>query len=177
MFWKTGMFGDTVEEQFNEGKDCQVSMEKKKRYTGYLTGVGTGYLNKNKSTRYKTLPLHTAAMIIEPAKQQSEIFQDALKEAGYEPTVVSNEIDAIRQLQEIRPSLILLNSSFYYCFDLVALIRAHEVVYRAKTWIFLMADEQVMNLELMKMVDLVLMRPIGFAQMRDLALRFRRCVV
>ena len=44
------------------------------------------------------------------------------------------------------------------------------------TWgdgrLFLLANEQILNPELLKLVDLVLMQPIGFAQIRDLALRF-----
>ncbi len=158
-------------------KDDWIVMEETAKLPRKIPGGVTGYLNNRRVKRYKTLPLHTPAMVIEPVRLQAEIYSDALRVAGYDPLTVDNELDAIRKLQEVRPSLILLNSSFFYCFDLVALIRVHENVYRSKTWIFLLANEQIFNLELMKMVDLVLMQPIGFAQMRDLALRFRRCAV
>ncbi len=159
-----------------EVKDEWIVMETAQKPRRIPGGV-TGYLNNKKVKRYKTLPLHTPAMVIEPARLQYEIYSDALRVAGYDPLAVDNELDAIRQLQVVRPSLILLNASYFYCFDLVALIRAHETVYRSKTWVFLLANEQILNPELLKLVDLVLMQPIGFAQIRDLALRFRRCVV
>lgn len=159
-----------------EVKDEWIVMETAQKLHKISGGV-TGYLNNKKVNRYKTLPLHTPAMVIEPVQLQYEIYSDALRVAGYDPLAVDNELDAIRQLQDVRPSLVLLNASYFYCYDLIALIRAHETVYRTKTWIFLLANEQILNPDLLKMVDLVLMQPIGFAQMRDLALRFRRCVV
>ena len=75
-----------------------------------------------------------------------------------------------------KPRLILLNASLPNFPDLIGLIRAHEYVYEQRAWIFLLADSQIVT-NTIDLVDLVVMLPVRFEQMRDLALRFRRCIV
>jgi CheY-like chemotaxis protein len=126
--------------------------------------------------RYKTLPLGTPALVIESNIEQSSVYLDALREAGYSPIAVHTEVDALRQMRLFKPRLILLNASLPNFPDLIGLIRAHEYVYEQRAWIFLLADSQIVT-NTIDLVDLVVMLPVRFEQMRDLALRFRRCIV
>jgi len=115
-------------------------------------------------------------MVIEPDTRQSSVYLGSLREAGYSPIAVHTEVEALRQMRLFKPRLVLISASLPNFSDLVSLIRAHEYIYEQRAWIFLFADYQIIS-NTVDLVDLVLMPPVRFEQMRDLALRFRRCIV
>ena len=113
------------------------------------------------------------AYIVEDNEDTVVIFRSALELAEYDVEVALDGAIAQKQLTEIVPDLIVLDIHMPKVTGDILLhqIRADE---RLKdTRVFLATADANMASQLKDEAELVLLKPIGFSQLRELAERFR----
>jgi two-component system cell cycle response regulator DivK len=113
------------------------------------------------------------AYIVEDNQDTVIIFQGALELAGYEVKVVLDGAVARQQLTELVPDLVILDLHMPHVTGDVLLkqIRADERL--KETRVFLATADANMASHLRDQAELVLLKPIGFSQLKELAERFR----
>jgi DNA-binding response OmpR family regulator len=115
------------------------------------------------------------ALVIEDEVPLAQIFSKALKVAGYQTGEIYNgqeALDHLRQVDEI-PSLILLDFHLPLVSgkEILQFIRADQRFARTRV-IMATSDSAAMIGEIEKNADLVLLKPISYWQLRELAARF-----
>ncbi len=113
------------------------------------------------------------AYIVEDYRDTVIIFQGALELAGYEVEAAYDGAVAQKRLTEIVPDLIVLDLHIPNVSGDIILqhIRADERL--KKTRVFLATADANMAAQLRDDAELVLLKPIGFSQLKELAERFR----
>ena len=113
------------------------------------------------------------AYIVEDNKDTVTIFRGALELAGYDVDVAYDGADAQNRLNEIVPNLIILDLHIPNVSGdkVLKQIRSDERL--KETRVFLATADANMAAQLRDQAELVLLKPIGFSQLRDLAERFR----
>ena len=113
------------------------------------------------------------AYIVEDNKDTVTIFRGALELAGYDVDVSYDGADAQNRLNEIVPNLIILDLHIPNVSGdkVLKQIRSDERL--KETRVFLATADANMAAQLRDQAELVLLKPIGFSQLRDLAGRFR----
>ncbi len=114
---------------------------------------------------------HSLALIIEDDKKLAEIFAQALKAAGYQTEGIQDGQEALERLTEITPAVVVLDLHLPRVSgkDILRQIRADARL--AKTRVMLATADPLMAETLRDTADLVLLKPISFNQLRDLAAR------
>ncbi len=118
-----------------------------------------------------------AALIIEDDVFQSEIFTKAVEAAGFAPVeVIDDGQAALDYLQEHSPALVVLDLHLPGALgdDILAYIR--QAPHLAATRVILATGNPHMADPLQGQSDLVLLKPVSFTQLRDLAMRLRRAI-
>ncbi len=112
------------------------------------------------------------ALVIEDEGALADIYSEALKGAGFETEVVMGGLTALMRVATTTPTLIVLDLHLPNVsgLDILRQIRANERL--AKTHIIIATADSVLADTLRTEVDLVLIKPISFRQLRDLAIRF-----
>ena len=113
------------------------------------------------------------AYIVEDYRDTVTIFQGALEMAGYEVEAAYDGAVAQKRLTEIVPTLIVLDLHIPSVPGDIILrqIRADERL--KETRVFLATADANMASQLRDDAELVLLKPIGFSQLKELAERFR----
>jgi len=113
------------------------------------------------------------AYIVEDSKDTVVIFQGALELADYDVEVAYDGAVAQEHLKEIVPDLIILDLHIPNVSGNILLkqIRADERL--KETRVFVATADANMADQLRDQAELVLLKPIGFSQLRELAQRFR----
>jgi len=113
------------------------------------------------------------AYIVEDYRDTVTIFQGALEMAGYEVEAAYDGAVAQKRLTEIVPALIVLDLHIPSVSGDIILrqIRADERL--KETRVFLATADANMAAQLRDDAELVLLKPIGFSQLKELAERFR----
>ena len=113
------------------------------------------------------------ALIIEDEEMLATIFEQALMMADYETEVIRDGGVAEARLAEIVPAVITLDLHLPHVSgeELLAKIRADSRF--DKTKVIIATADARMGEYLDKRADLVLIKPIRFSQLRDLAARLR----
>lgn len=111
------------------------------------------------------------ALIVEDSPEQAAIYAKALEMANYTTEVVSDGQDAITRLTGAVPSLILLDLNLPYVDgdEILRQVRANERY--NDTNVILATANPMMAEPLWGESDLVLIKPVSFKQLRDLASR------
>jgi two-component system cell cycle response regulator DivK len=111
------------------------------------------------------------AMIIEDNEDLAIIFAEALQAAGLETDIIQDGETALEQLTDSRPRIIILDLHLPYVSgeEVLEQIRADERLAESKV-IIATADPRMADM-LKDSADLVLLKPISFGQLRDLAAR------
>lgn len=111
------------------------------------------------------------ALIIEDDSRLALIFAEALRKADYDPEIMNDGRVAQARLKEVVPSLILLDLHLPQISGDLLLheIRADKRL--VDSIIVLATADAVLAEELRPQADLVLLKPISFSQLRDLAAR------
>ena len=112
------------------------------------------------------------AFIIEDDKNLAHAFGQAMTEADYQVEVIRDGHQALKRLREENPQTVVLDLHipFLNGEELLNYIRLDQRLSETKV-IITTADER-RGEELREKADLVLIKPIGFRQLRDLAYRF-----
>jgi len=113
------------------------------------------------------------ALIIEDDRKQATIFDQALRMADFETEIIQDGQVALERLGTIVPTLVVLDLHLPYVSgdDILRQIRADERL--AETRVILATADPLMAELLQQESDLVLLKPISFGQLRDLAMRLR----
>jgi two-component system OmpR family response regulator len=111
------------------------------------------------------------AMVIEDNRDIALLFAETLNEAGYTTEIIRDGLAARRRLSEATPYLIVLDMSLPHVGgrELLEQIRADERL--AKTTVIVASAEPQMAETVQDKADLVLIKPVGFVQLHDLARR------
>ena len=112
------------------------------------------------------------ALVIEDDPAQQDIFTQAVKMAGYTVEALGNGADALARLAEVVPQLVILDLHLPSVSgdEILATIRADERL--ASVPVILATADPLLAESLSDTSDLVLLKPISFIQLRDLASRF-----
>lgn len=112
------------------------------------------------------------ALIIEDDEDLAIIFTEALKLAGFETKTIRDGQLAMQELDTCQPIVIVLDLHLPHVsgLEILAKIRADEQLKNAKV-IITTADPRMS--EMAEGADFVLIKPISFAQLRDLSARLR----
>jgi two-component system response regulator MprA len=115
------------------------------------------------------------ALVIEDEQDLAAIFSKALEFAGYQTGVIHNGQDAIEQLSGAgqAPALVLLDYHLPQVSgkEILQLIRGDGRFERTRV-IMATCDPAAMLGEVERKADLVLLKPISYLQLRELASRF-----
>lgn len=113
------------------------------------------------------------ALIIEDEEMLATIFEQALAMAGYETEVVRDGLLAQGRLAEAVPDVVTLDLHLPNVSgeELLAQIKGDARL--AKTKVIIATADARLGEYLDKKADLVLIKPIRFSQLRDLAARLR----
>lgn len=111
------------------------------------------------------------ALIVEDEIDLAIIFSKALQEAGFETQIVRAGDTALMWLTSTQPQIVILDLHLPRVSgeDILKQIRADDRLTETKV-IISTADPRLGEL-LQDQADLVLLKPIGFSQLRDLAVR------
>ncbi len=112
------------------------------------------------------------ALIIEDDPAQQDIFSQAVRMAGFQTEVIGNGGEALERLKDVLPQLIILDLHLPKVSgdELLAVIRADERL--ASVPVILATADPLLAETLVDSSDLILLKPISFSQLRDLAGRF-----
>ncbi len=111
------------------------------------------------------------ALIIEDDVGHSIVFSEALKAGGFETEIIRDGKIAIQRLSTITPGVIVLDMHLPHVagIDVLRHIRADDRL--AETRVIVATADAAMAQEIREQADLVLVKPISFKQLRDLAVR------
>ena len=112
------------------------------------------------------------ALIIEDDSVQQDIFTQAVKMAGFTVEAIGDGADALARLKQVVPQLVILDLHLPKVSgdEVLAAIRAEERL--ASVPVILATADPILAESLADTSDLVLLKPISFNQLRDLASRF-----
>ena len=113
------------------------------------------------------------AVVVEDHEEMAYIFVKALEAAGFATMVIRNGLEARRQLPELQPSLIALDLQLPRVSGETLLELIHTDERLLETRVILVTAEQQAASHLAQKVDLILLKPVAFDQLRDLAERMR----
>lgn len=113
------------------------------------------------------------ALVIEDDENLSTIFEQALKMAGYETDTIRDGQQALTALRELTPQLIALDLHLPDVSgeEILEAVRTNERLKECR--VILTTADARMGEFLEDRVDLLLIKPIRFSQLRDLAHRYR----
>jgi DNA-binding response OmpR family regulator len=112
------------------------------------------------------------ALVIEDDEHLATIFSAALRDAGFETDIIRDGAVAFTRLNNIVPDVVVLDVN-------LPLIRGPQILERIRSdkrlehtrVILATADAAAAEGEMRDKADLILIKPIRFSQMRDLAAR------
>lgn len=112
------------------------------------------------------------ALIIEDDPAQQDIFMQAVKMAGFTVETIGDGAEALARLKDVEPQLVILDLHLPKVSgdEILAAIRADERL--ASVPVILATADPILAESLSDTSDLVLLKPISFTQLRDLASRF-----
>ncbi len=118
-----------------------------------------------------TLPLTPLAMIIEDDEKLSAIYSEAVRQAGFTTRAVHDGNEAIKELEIFQPRLVILDLHLPHVTGAMILraIRADQRF--RKTKVIITTADTITAQTLEQEGDLVLIKPVSFIQLRDLAYR------
>ena len=113
------------------------------------------------------------ALIVEDDTKLADIFSEAVKAAGFEAVVAVNGRSAIELLPSTTPTLILLDLHMPDIPGSEVLAAIRQESHLQKSIVMLTTADAWLAETLRPEVDFVLMKPISYTQLRDLAGRLR----
>ena len=114
------------------------------------------------------------AIIVEDDYNLTFIYSNALQEAGYATEVVRDGHSALEALDNSTPDLVLLDLHLPSVSgrDIVRTIRSNERL--ANTRIIVSSGDSLMADQVKNDVDLLLLKPVSYIQLRDLSSRLNQ---
>lgn len=113
------------------------------------------------------------ALVIEDDEKLAAIFAQALQMAEYETEIARDGRTALARLAAIRPAVVVLDLHLPYVSGKDILYQIRGDARLSETRVMLTTADPVMAETLRAEADLILLKPISFSQLRDLAARLR----
>lgn len=113
------------------------------------------------------------ALIIEDDPDLSAIFARALRAADFETEIVRDGRQALARLADIQPVVVVLDLHLPHISGDKILHQIRADTRLAQTRVIVASADHVLADYLKIEADLVLVKPISFSQLRDLAIRLR----
>lgn len=111
------------------------------------------------------------ALVVEDHKHMASAFAEALELAGYNVQITDNSISAGMMLAATRFDLVLLDLHLSYGDGEQVLEKIRNRPFLTDTQVIVVTADARWAEELHDTADLVLLKPIGFTQLRDIAKR------
>jgi DNA-binding response OmpR family regulator len=111
------------------------------------------------------------ALIIEDHEDSSIIFANALREAGFECEIIRAGDKALTWLAETTPAVVVLDLELPRVSGMEILRQIRADARLAKTHVIITTAHPDLAIGLEEKADLVLIKPISYSQLRDLAKR------
>ncbi len=113
------------------------------------------------------------ALVIEDDYDIATIFVEALKASGFQPQIIQNGDQALARLADVVPEVVVLDMHLPQVsgVDILRQIRADARLNNTRVLVAT-ADPRIAE-SVESIADLVLVKPITFSQMRDLAKRLQ----
>jgi DNA-binding response OmpR family regulator len=112
------------------------------------------------------------ALIVEDHLASAEFFATALSESGFETEIIRTGQDGISRLSAVAPDLIILDLNLpgVHGSEILKAVRSDERV--VDTRVIVATTHWQGAEEVEQEADLVILKPVGYEQLRDLASRF-----
>jgi len=113
------------------------------------------------------------ALVIEDDKNLALAFSEALEEANYQVEVFYDGKSAKERLEQIVPAIVILDLHIPHIkgTDILDYIRSDERL--ADIRVIVASADNTLAKDVNSIADLVLLKPVGFKQLKDLAARLR----
>lgn len=117
---------------------------------------------------------HLTAFVVEDDKNLALAFAEALEETGYAAEVIYDGRTALKRLAETVPDIVILDLHIPHVKgdEVLEYMRSDDKLKDVKRVIVATADSSRAS-HLGEIADLVLLKPVGFRQLKDLAARLR----
>ena len=127
----------------------------------------------NTSQNHRLMSDSPLALIIEDDPKLATIFAEALRQAGYKTEFIPDGRRAMERLADTIPAVVVLDIHlpYYSGTEILQQIRADARL--AQTRVMLATADALRADQLRTEADLVLLKPISYRQLRDLAERYR----
>ena len=113
-----------------------------------------------------------SALIIEDNRDLAIIFSQALQAAGFVTAIIEDGKQALSRLEIVAPDLVVLDLHIPTVPGVDVLRRIRADARLAETRVIVATTDSSVNKGLREQADLVLIKPVSFTQLRDLAARF-----
>lgn len=113
------------------------------------------------------------ALIVEDDDKLSVIYAEALRQAGFETAVIHDGAVALEQVAVLCPALIILDLHLPHISGGEILKRIRHDESLARSQVIITTADAARAAALPDQPDFVLIKPISFLQLRDLARRIR----
>ncbi|HEX9922883.1 MAG TPA: response regulator [Anaerolineae bacterium] len=113
------------------------------------------------------------SLIIEDDQDLATIFSEALQAAEYETEIIQDGRLALERLADTQPAVVVLDLHLPQISGKKVLDQIRSAKHLAATRVILATADPFMAESLREIADLVLIKPISFGQLRDLAARLR----
>lgn len=120
--------------------------------------------------------MNNQALIIEDDADLAIIFAEAIKAAGFETQIIRDGRIALTQLATSVPSIVVLDLHLPNVSGATVLEKIRSDARLARTLVILTTADARLADMLQTKADLVLVKPISFGQLRDLAARLKSSV-
>ena len=114
------------------------------------------------------------AMVIEDDPQQADIFTQALKMAGFEVETLLDGQTALDRLAEITPQVVVLDLNLPHVSGDKVLTHIRQDERLVETRVIIATASPRIADQMHDESDMMLIKPISFTQLRDLAERIKR---
>ena len=120
--------------------------------------------------------MNNQALIIEDDADLAIIFAEAIKAAGFETQIIRDGRIALTQLATSAPSIVVLDLHLPNVSGATVLEKIRSDARLTRTLVILTTADARLADMLQTKADLVLVKPISFGQLRDLAARLKSSV-
>lgn len=121
----------------------------------------------------ETTALSPLALVVEDDERLSTIFTEALKQAAFETETARTGQEALEKLAHLTPAVVVLDLHLPDVSGATVLHTIRQEPRLARAQVILATADAAMADSLEDESDLVLIKPVSFSQLRDLAARLR----
>ena len=114
------------------------------------------------------------AFVIEDHAETADIFLISLQEAGFRTEAINDGLAAQRRLNKETPALVVLDVQLPEVSGLELLQQIRGDARLAATQVIMVTGEDFLAKDAEGVADLVMLKPVSYEQLRDLADRLRK---